>query len=129
MNASVNTLAILGHLNGLVITSINHQGNELFNSYFHCIKDLINEVHRDEWKRLYNHVLALDAFKFTNFRSQFEEFKVRRELTKCYCGFKSESKAIEIETNQIKHAAIATGNWGCGAFGGDKELKCLKRFN
>ncbi len=25
-------------------------------------------------------------------------------------------------------SAIATGNWGCGAFGGDKELKSALHF-
>lgn len=83
-------------------------------------------VYRDEWKRLYNHVLALDAISFPNFRVQFEEFKVRRELTKCYCGFKPESQEMQIEDDQMKLTAIATGNWGCGAFKGDKELKRWK---
>ncbi|KAF3795073.1 Poly(ADP-ribose) glycohydrolase 1 [Nymphaea thermarum] len=35
----------------------------------------------------------------------------------------------ESESSQVSHGresiGIATGNWGCGAFGGDPELKCM----
>jgi poly(ADP-ribose) glycohydrolase len=79
-------------------------------------------------------VLALDAIRFKNFKSQFNEINVRRELVKCICGFKA-----EYETNQnndinldkiseLKQTTIATGNWGCGAFNGDIELKCNLDF-
>jgi hypothetical protein len=33
-----------------------------------------------------------------------------------YCGFYSTLK-------EVNHAAVCTGNWGCGAFGGDRQLK------
>jgi hypothetical protein len=82
-------------------------------------------------ERLYNHVLALDAKCYIeNFKSQFNEINVHRELVKCICGFKAE---YEINQNndinldkisELKQTTIATGNWGCGAFNGDIELKC-----
>ena len=76
-------------------------------------------LNRDKWKRLYNHVLALDAIFFSEFKSQFDEINVHRELVKCVCGFQA-----EYGTEQ---ATIATGNWGCGAFNGNKQLKGMKR--
>jgi len=83
---------------------------------FECFNELSRYLNRDEWKRLYNHVLALDAICFSEFKSQFDEKNVHRELVKCVCGFQAEYG--------IEQATIATGNWGCGAFNGDKELKC-----
>lgn len=104
--------------------SIVIKGAERFSSYtgyadsFEWSDDYIDETPRDGLKRLYTHVLALDAVLFPRFSLQFDEQNVRRELIKCFCGFRSDS------TNS-KKAAIATGNWGCGVFGGDIELKFL----
>ena len=45
---------------------------------------------------------------------------LRRELNKAYCGFRSN------DSTPCGHGtAVATGNWGCGAFGGDPRLKAL----
>jgi poly(ADP-ribose) glycohydrolase len=42
---------------------------------------------------------------------------VKRELIKAYAGFHTEGKTTD-------HAyPVATGNWGCGAFNGDRQLK------
>lgn len=104
--------------------SILIKGAERFSSYegyansFKWAGDYTDETPRDNLKRLYTHVLALDALSFSKSWLQYDKRSVQRELVKCYCGFKSEN------TN-IKKAAIATGNWGCGAFGGDIELKFL----
>lgn len=39
------------------------------------------------------------------------------EFPKAYCGFyRSNTKSKHL-------SAVATGNWGCGAFGGDTRLK------
>ena len=40
-------------------------------------------------------------------------------VLQAYCAFFDES-------SEDMHSAVATGNWGCGAFGGDTELKCKK---
>ena len=37
---------------------------------------------------------------------------LERELVKCLSGFSS-----------LKDRTVATGAWGCGAFGGDKDVK------
>lgn len=38
-------------------------------------------------------------------------------LTQAYCGF----ARPEVQKEEL--AAVATGNWGCGVFGGDTRLK------
>jgi len=70
---------------------------------------------RDNWGRLITQIVAIDAKPFRNLLSQLSESSLLRELNKAYCGFHSES-----DTH-----AVATGNWGCGAFGGDVRLKAV----
>ncbi len=42
---------------------------------------------------------------------------VDRELLKAYTSFFPQGKGLNYEFG------IATGNWGCGAFNGDRQLK------
>uniref|UniRef100_A0A8C5NDY4 poly(ADP-ribose) glycohydrolase n=1 Tax=Gouania willdenowi TaxID=441366 RepID=A0A8C5NDY4_GOUWI len=64
-------------------------------------------------------IVAIDAVKYRHFLEQFAPDKMKRELNKAYCGFHRHNVSN-------KHLpAIATGNWGCGAFGGDTRLKAL----
>uniref|UniRef100_A0A3Q4B744 poly(ADP-ribose) glycohydrolase n=1 Tax=Mola mola TaxID=94237 RepID=A0A3Q4B744_MOLML len=78
-----------------------------------------DETPRDEWQRRCTEIVAIDALKFTHFLEQFLPEKIDRELNKAYCGFfRSNSKSMHL-------SAVATGNWGCGAFGGDTRLKAL----
>ena len=64
-----------------------------------------------------NEIVAIDALDFSrNVNSQFTKDSIFRELNKAYCGF---SNAF----SQGKD--LATGHWGCGAFNGNKDLKCL----
>ncbi|XP_057315737.1 poly(ADP-ribose) glycohydrolase-like [Hydractinia symbiolongicarpus] len=72
---------------------------------------------RDRWGRLYTQVVAIDAHVFHNYTDQFKSVSLKRELEKAYCGF--------LDTSTSQPSAIATGNWGCGAFGGDVHLKSL----
>lgn len=44
-----------------------------------------------------------------------------RETIKAYCAFSVRGE----ECAAWDAAPVSTGNWGCGAFGGDKYLKCL----
>lgn len=60
-------------------------------------------------------------------RNQYKAGSVRRELNKLYCGFQD-------AVNPDYAPAIATGNWGCGAFRGNPVFKggrlhVLRRFN
>uniref|UniRef100_A0A671Y427 poly(ADP-ribose) glycohydrolase n=1 Tax=Sparus aurata TaxID=8175 RepID=A0A671Y427_SPAAU len=78
-----------------------------------------DETPRDDWQRRCTEIVAIDALKFRHFLEQFLPEKMVRELNKAYCGF------FRSNTNSKHLSAVATGNWGCGAFGGDTRLKAL----
>ncbi|KAF7669365.1 hypothetical protein LDENG_00199680 [Lucifuga dentata] len=74
---------------------------------------------RDGWQRRCTEIVAIDALQFRNFLEQFHPLKINRELNKAYCGF------ARPEESSQNLSAVATGNWGCGVFGGDTRLKAL----
>uniref|UniRef100_A0A8C1SC14 poly(ADP-ribose) glycohydrolase n=1 Tax=Cyprinus carpio TaxID=7962 RepID=A0A8C1SC14_CYPCA len=78
-----------------------------------------DEIPRDGWQRRCTEVVAMDALRYRNFMEQFQPEKMARELNKAYCSFMRPS------ANPENLSAVATGNWGCGAFGGDTRLKAL----
>ncbi|KAI1894353.1 hypothetical protein AGOR_G00114940 [Albula goreensis] len=78
-----------------------------------------DETPRDDWQRRCTEIVALDALKFRRFLDQFDPGKMIRELNKAYCGFARPGVPDQ------NLCAVATGNWGCGAFGGDTRLKAL----
>ncbi|XP_075073101.1 poly(ADP-ribose) glycohydrolase [Mixophyes fleayi] len=78
-----------------------------------------DEAPRDHWQRRTTEIVAIDAFHFRHHLDQFIPDKIKRELNKAYCGFFREG----IQPENL--SAIATGNWGCGAFKGDSRLKSL----
>eukprot|EP01126_Amoeba_proteus_P009090 TRINITY_DN13450_c0_g3_i1.p1 TRINITY_DN13450_c0_g3~~TRINITY_DN13450_c0_g3_i1.p1 ORF type:complete len:119 (+),score=37.24 TRINITY_DN13450_c0_g3_i1:258-614(+) len=51
---------------------------------------------------------------------QFREDKIKRELVKAYSGF-----YMRNPTTTAQISPIATGNWGCGSYGGHPELKAI----
>ena len=55
---------------------------------------------------------------------QFKDEAVLRELGKAFCGFSFDVIGDGVDGK----ASVATGNWGCGAFGGNKELKTLVQW-
>jgi poly(ADP-ribose) glycohydrolase len=55
----------------------------------------------------------------------YEQFKapaIHRELNKAYVGFLGDD--FERESN-APNLPVCTGKWGCGAFGGDVQLKTV----
>ncbi|KAJ4941099.1 hypothetical protein JOQ06_027386 [Pogonophryne albipinna] len=74
---------------------------------------------RDGWQRRCTEIVAIDALQFKNFLEQFRPDRLNRELNKAYCGF------ARPEEQSQNLSAVATGNWGCGVFGGDTRLKAL----
>ncbi|KAI3363230.1 hypothetical protein L3Q82_011863, partial [Scortum barcoo] len=78
-----------------------------------------DETPRDDWQRRCTEIVAIDALKYRHFLEQFIPEKMLRELNKAYCGF------YRSNANRKHLSAVATGNWGCGAFGGDTRLKAL----
>lgn len=83
-------------------------------------------------------VLAIDAkpyFGDDRTTKQYEVNDMLRELTKLWVGLSSEGWPPEEAagrggsgTSGAGHEAFATGNWGCGAFGGDLALKAMLQW-
>ena len=71
----------------------------------------------DQFGRRSTQIVALDATHFIHASRQYEKHFVLRELNKAFVGFGSEDEG--------PLPAVATGNWGCGAFNGDPHLKAL----
>ncbi|NXE64163.1 PARG glycohydrolase, partial [Calcarius ornatus] len=126
---------VLDHNECLIIT-----GTEQYSEYtgyaetYRWARSHEDKTPRDEWQRRYTEIVAIDAFHFRRFLDQFGPDKIRRELNKAsclsnpsltlvcmqaYCGF------CRPNVPPQHLSAIATGNWGCGAFGGDSRLKAL----
>ena len=82
----------------------------------------------DERNRRCVSIAAIDAIP-VSFGGEFQYNKqdIVRELNKAYCGFSftipGDRAGSGASAGEL--APVATGNWGCGAFGGDKELKTL----
>ena len=67
--------------------------------------------------------VAMDATRFTGERNsmrQYSEETILRELNKVYVAFNNDSPTAG--------SPVATGNWGCGAFGGHIQLKSMLQW-
>ncbi|ROL54045.1 Poly(ADP-ribose) glycohydrolase [Anabarilius grahami] len=85
-----------------------------YSKTFSWVGPYIDLTKRDTWKRRYRQIVAIDALDFKNPKEQYTKENITRELNKAYVGFSGQPRT-----------AIATGNWGCGAFKGDPKLKAL----
>ncbi|TKR64439.1 hypothetical protein L596_024967 [Steinernema carpocapsae] len=80
-------------------------------------KEQSEPVSRDKFGRSLCEVVAMDATNYArNVYMQFDSDLILREVGKAFVGFAHLDKL---------HRPIATGNWGCGVFQGDRELKSL----
>lgn len=104
----------------LVIT-----GHQRFNNYvgyrstFRWNGDYDDGTNRDAWGRRTTQLVAVDAQVLWN-TSVFDQLSsgcLERELNKAFCGFRCDASE--------QRCTVATGNWGCGAFGGDPGVKFL----
>lgn len=71
-------------------------------------------------------IIAIDA---TVSRSNFfynnqNQQDIKRDIHKAFVGF----NLINLESEKDIEKTIGTGNWGCGAFGGNHELKFLQQW-
>lgn len=74
---------------------------------------------QDSSRRRRTAIVAIDALSFRNSTNtqQYREELIVREMNKASIGFK--------HGLGTPAPGVATGNWGCGAFGGDPHLKAL----
>ncbi|GMR49238.1 hypothetical protein PMAYCL1PPCAC_19433 [Pristionchus mayeri] len=84
----------------------------------HVPMELRRDEPRDQFGRARSYLVAIDAHCYQNKASQYKSRFITRELIKAYAGFMPTE-------GQDNVRPIATGNWGCGVFNGDKELKSL----
>ncbi|XP_053213629.1 poly(ADP-ribose) glycohydrolase-like [Panonychus citri] len=103
-------------------------GTEQFNNYsgysdtFKFAGDFNDSTPVDSWGRRYTRIMAMDALYFAvdKVQTQYSKKFIDRELVKSFTGF--------METEEIQESnrcAVATGNWGCGVYRGDPQVKCL----
>ncbi|XP_043475045.1 poly(ADP-ribose) glycohydrolase [Leptopilina heterotoma] len=111
---------VLDDTEALVISGVERFSKyEGYSSSFKWIGDFVDETPRDNSGRRKTSVVAIDALFFKQPSSQFKMSNVIRELNKAYIGFKSNI------TQKENVPAVATGNWGCGVFHGNPQLKVL----
>ncbi|XP_063987443.1 poly(ADP-ribose) glycohydrolase-like [Diachasmimorpha longicaudata] len=104
----------------LIVTGIERYSRyEGYSSSFKFAGNFVDETPRDTSGRRRTSIVAIDALYFTQADSQFNMKNIIRELNKAYVGF---STSVMPNTTL---PAIATGNWGCGAFRGNPKLKVL----
>ena len=70
--------------------------------------------------------VAIDALCAPG-RAQYTPDAVLREANKALAGFSlsTAGACLSVGAADAASCAVATGNWGCGAFGGDVQLKAL----
>lgn len=81
----------------------------------------------DERNRRCVSIVAIDALPlgYEN-EDEYDPESMARELNKAYCGFSFRIASDNLDSKELR--SVATGNWGCGMFGGNKELKSLLQW-
>ncbi|ELR17423.1 poly(adpribose) glycohydrolase, putative [Acanthamoeba castellanii str. Neff] len=90
---------------------------------FRYAGDYEDQTPRDELGRRRTQVIAMDALFFGSYSigrlAQYRLENIERELNKCYVTFSTPS------IPPLDTTPVATGNWGCGAFGGFHDVKAI----
>ncbi|XP_062870887.1 poly(ADP-ribose) glycohydrolase [Trichomycterus rosablanca] len=111
----------LGDNECLKITGVQKYSSTAgYSDSFEWIGPHHDDTKRDGWKRRFCQIVAIDALNFKSCKEQYNEISIKRELNKAYVGFR-----VYPSTFDDYICAVATGNWGCGAFNGDLRLKAL----
>lgn len=77
---------------------------------------------RDSSARRRTAVLAIDAVPYSGLAQEFRREAITRELNKAWVGVSFDTDG---SSDRLQYPGVATGNWGCGAFGGTPHLKSL----
>ncbi|KAL0880605.1 hypothetical protein ABMA27_001835 [Loxostege sticticalis] len=89
---------------------------------FHWCGDFRDDTPFDSSGRRRCAVLAIDALPYANIKHEHSREMITRELNKAWIGV---SYATDEQSDSLQYPGVATGNWGCGAFGGTPRLKSL----
>lgn len=101
-------------------------GVERFSDYSGYSRSLVfkgehyDNIEMDNKNRRKTIISAIDAIHFYRPEIQFRSSNILREINKAHIGFTCTDPLEYVDS-----MPIATGNWGCGAFRGDKELKLV----
>lgn len=118
--ASLLFTEVLGDLEVLLVTGV--QQFTKYSGYGNTFRfegKQEDKTETDSSGRKRTSVVAMDAIRFSGKgRVQYRADNVDRELNKAFVAFHGPRNVSRLE-------AVATGNWGCGAFGGDPRLKLV----
>ncbi|KNA14853.1 hypothetical protein SOVF_103600 [Spinacia oleracea] len=111
--------------------AIEMVGAERFSNYkgydakFQFDGDHVDNKEIDPMGRRVSRVIAIDALRlgWAGAR-QYKHENLLREVNKAFCGFLDHSKYQQKQVPD-SDVGIVTGNWGCGVFGGDPEIKSI----
>ncbi|XP_024312390.1 poly(ADP-ribose) glycohydrolase 1 isoform X3 [Brachypodium distachyon] len=109
-----------------------------YGSSFRFVGDYLDTKPLDALGRRKTRILAIDALDCPT-KLQYETSGLLREVNKALCGFLDQSKhQLYVKPFQDSNTknncpsvssdeciGVSTGNWGCGAFGGNPEIKSM----
>ena len=75
------------------------------------------QINWENFYKINEYVIAIDAEIHPE--NQFKDISINRELLKSYCGFSNLPENVK---------DVVTGNWGCGAFGGEITVKFITQW-
>ncbi|OEL31608.1 Poly(ADP-ribose) glycohydrolase 1 [Dichanthelium oligosanthes] len=113
-------------------------GAERYGSSFRFVGDYLDSKPSDLMGRRRTRIVAIDALDCPT-RLHYESSGLLRELNKAFCGFFYQSKLQQYAKlfqdsnnkdtsptiSSDEYIGVSTGNWGCGAFGGNPEIKSM----
>jgi len=99
-----------------------------YGSWWKYDGDFVDESPKDKNRNFITPIVAIDAIQYSmkNREYNLEQFKEQhmlRDINKALAGFQPVKEDLV-----PKEYVIATGNWGCGVFGGMVELKSLEQW-
>lgn len=109
-----------------------------YGSSFRFVGDYLDTKPLDAMGRRKTRIVAIDALDCPT-KLQYETSGLLREVNKAFVGFldqskhqfdvkpfqDSNSKDNHPSVNSVDCIGVSTGNWGCGAFGGNPEIKSM----
>mmetsp|Transcript_40586 Transcript_40586/g.83008 ORF Transcript_40586/g.83008 Transcript_40586/m.83008 type:complete len:473 (+) Transcript_40586:92-1510(+) len=82
----------------------------------------------DPLQRRMIRVIAMDAMPMPERRIQYGPRGIEREFNKALAAFSRNPADDAMANTPAAAAGVATGNWGCGMFGGDPQLKSVVQW-